>query len=66
MFTILGFYKFKKLNLLKKKRNILQNVFIKQDIRGTLIISKEGLNGTVSGKPKKISFTKKKLNLYLK
>ena len=66
MFTILGFYKFKKLNLLKKKRNILQNVFIKQDIRGTLIISKEGLNGTVSGKPKKISFTKKKIKSLFK
>ena len=66
MFTILGFYKFKKLNLLKKKRNILQNVFIKQDIRGTLIISKEGLNGTISGKPKKISFIKKKIKSLFK
>ena len=33
MFTIFGFYKFKKLNLLKKKSIILQNLFIKNDVR---------------------------------
>ncbi|MDC0052044.1 rhodanese-related sulfurtransferase [bacterium] len=66
MFTIFGFYKFKKLSLLKKKRNILQDVFVKQDIRGTLIISKEGLNGTISGKPKKLYFTKKKIKSLFK
>ena len=53
MFTILGFYKFKKLYLLKKKKIILQSAFIKKDVRGTLIMSKEGLNGTISGKLEK-------------
>jgi len=66
MFAVLGFYKFKKLNLLKKKRTILQNVFIKQDVRGTLIISKEGLNGTISGKLKNVSLTKKKIKILFK
>ena len=56
MFNVFGFYKFKKLKLLKKHRVILQNSFIKHNIRGTLIISKEGLNGTISGKSKDISF----------
>ena len=60
MFTILGFYKFKKLNLLKKRSVILQNLFISNDVRGTLIISKEGLNGTISGKSKDVSLVKKK------
>jgi len=66
MFTVLGFYKFKKLNLLKKKRSVLQNAFIKQDIRGTLIISKEGLNGTISGKLKNVSFIKEKIKILFK
>ena len=56
MFTVLGFYKFKRLNLLKKKRSILQKTFTKHHVRGTLILSKEGLNGTISGKLKDISF----------
>ena len=66
MFTIFGFYKFKKLNLLKKKSIILQNLFLKNDIKGTLIISKEGLNGTICGKANNISLIKKKLKIYLK
>ena len=66
MFTIFGFYKFKKLNQLKKKSIILQNFFLKNDIKGTLILSKEGLNGTISGKLKKIDFTKKKIKSLFK
>jgi len=54
MFTVLGFYKFKKLNSLKKKRTILQKLFLKHSVRGTLIISKEGLNGSISGKSKNV------------
>jgi len=66
MFTIFGFYKFKKLNLLKKRSFILQNSFIKHNVRGTLIISKEGLNGTISGKPKNIFFIKRKIKSLFK
>jgi len=61
MFDVFGFYKFKRLKSLKKNRIILQNIFIKHNIRGTLIISKEGLNGTISGKSKNISFVIKKI-----
>jgi UPF0176 protein len=61
MFHVFGFYKFKKLKFLKKNKVILQKIFIKHNIRGTLIISKEGLNGTISGKLKNISFAKKKI-----
>ena len=66
MFFVFGFYKFKKLILLKKNKTILQNIFIKHKIRGTLIISKEGLNGTVSGKSKDISYIKKKIKSLFK
>ncbi|MBA1338361.1 MAG: UPF0176 protein [Pelagibacterales bacterium] len=61
MFDVFGFYKFKKLKALKKNKAILQNIFIKYNIRGTLIISKEGLNGTISGKSKDIYFVNKKI-----
>ena len=65
MFIVLGFYKFKKLKYLKKNKLILQKLFIDNNIRGTLIISKEGLNGTISGKSKKISLINKKIkNLF--
>jgi len=61
MFIILGFYKFKILKSLKKNKAILQKFFKDNDIRGTLIISKEGLNGTISGKFKDIYLTNKKI-----
>ena len=43
MFTVLGFYKFKNLKSLKKNKLILQKLFIDNNIKGTLIISNEGL-----------------------
>ena len=61
MFDVFGFYKFKRIKSLKKNRIILQNIFVKHNIRGILIISKEGLNGTISGKSKDISFINKKI-----
>ena len=52
MYYISGFYKFKKIKNIKKNKNILQNYFIKNGIRGTIIISTEGINGTLSSKKK--------------
>jgi UPF0176 protein len=54
MFDVFGFYKFKKIKELKKNKIILQKFFIKHSIRGTLIISREGLNGSISGETKDI------------
>ena len=54
MYSIFGFYKFKKLTSLKSKKKSLDSLFITNDIRGTIIISNEGLNGTISFKKKKI------------
>ena len=53
MYNIFGFYKFKKLTSLKLKKKSLYSLFIKNDIRGTIIISNEGLNGTISFKSNK-------------
>jgi len=61
MFIISGFYKFKNLKLLNKNKLILQKLFVDNNIKGILIISSEGLNGTISGKSKNISLTKKKI-----
>ena len=61
MFKVFGFYKFVKVKSLKKKKNFLQKFLISNYIRGTIIIAKEGLNGTISGSIKDIDKTTKKL-----
>ena len=57
MFYISGFYKFKKINRIKKNKEILESYFIKNLIRGTIIISSEGINGTLSAKKKKFKIS---------
>ena len=54
MFEVLGFYKFTKIKSLKKNKVLLRDFLIKKEIRGTIIIANEGLNGTISGKSKNI------------
>ena len=61
MFEVLGFYKFIKIKSLKKNKDFIQKFLIKNKIRGTIIIAKEGLNGTISGKNKDIEKTIKKI-----
>ena len=61
MFKVFGFYKFIKVKSLKKNKVFLQKFLISNYIRGTIIIAKEGLNGTISGKIKDINKTIKKL-----
>ena len=65
MFTILGFYKFKKIKSLKKNKFLFQKLFIKNNIRGSLIISKEGINGSISGKHANVSLISKKIKSLL-
>ena len=50
MFNIFGFYKFKKLNNLKTLKDRLVNNLKDYEICGTIIISSEGVNGTISAK----------------
>ena len=57
MFEVFGFYKFKKLNSLKKNKDLLQDFLIKTNIRGTIIIANEGINATISGKANDIKLT---------
>ena len=66
MYEVFGFYKFTKINFLKKNQNIFKEFLNKKNIRGTIILSKEGLNGTISGKQKEIKLTINKLKKLLK
>ena len=61
MFKVFGFYKFVKVKSLKKNKVFLQKFLISNHIRGTIIIAKEGLNGTISGSIKNIDKITKKL-----
>ena len=54
---VVGFYKFFKISYLKKNQKVLLETLKKKNIRGTIIISKEGVNGTISGKASDIKST---------
>ncbi len=75
MFTVFGFYKFKKVKSLKKFKGLFESELIKNKVRGTIILSSEGINGTLAGEKnsiqkivkmlkKKIGFTKFDSNNY--
>ena len=66
MFEVVGFYKFVKISYLKKNQKVLFETLQKKNIRGTIIISKEGINGTISGKAPDIKFTINQLKRTLK
>jgi UPF0176 protein len=55
MFTVFGFYKFKKSNFLRKNKEFLQREILKNNISGTIILSQEGINGTIAGKRRNIN-----------
>ena len=66
MFEVVGFYKFVKIFDLKRNQKVLFEILKKKNIRGTIIISKEGVNGTISGKTVDIKFTINNLKRALK
>ena len=61
MFHISGFYKFKRIKNIKKSKELLNNFFTERDIRGTVIISLEGINGTISSKKKNLELALSKI-----
>jgi UPF0176 protein len=61
MFKVFGFYKFIKIKSLKRNKDLLQKFLTSNNIRGTIIIAKEGLNGNISGGVKDIDKIIKKL-----
>ena len=61
MITILSFYKLKKIKKLKNLKTILFEKINILSIKGLIILSPEGINGTISGTPKSISVARKYL-----
>ena len=55
MFTVFGFYKFKKIKFLKKNKSFFQKEISKNNVKGTIILSAEGINGTIAGKKDNIT-----------
>ena len=55
MFTVFGFYKFKKIKFLKKNKSLFQKEISKNNVKGTIILSAEGINGTIAGKKDNIN-----------
>ena len=55
MYTVYGFYKFKKIKSLKKYQLLFQKEISNNNIKGTIILSSEGINGTISGKKDNIN-----------
>ena len=61
MLHVFGFYKFKRLSGLKGLKKNFQEKLIKNDVKGTIIFSKEGINGTISGKKNNVQKVKREL-----
>ena len=63
--NVIGFYKIKKINKLKKHQNLLKKFFSKRFVKGIVILTPEGINGTIAGKKKNITecidYIKKKI-----
>ena len=59
MIEIFAFYKLKKLNKIKSLKKIILNKICKNNVKGLVVISPEGINGTISGKKKDISILAK-------
>ena len=47
--SVISFYKFVKINNPKKLRKSLLDILLNEDVVGTFLIAKEGINATVSG-----------------
>ena len=61
MYKIFGFYKFKKIKNIKLLKKNLKKFIEEEQLRGTIIISIEGINGTISFKPSKYKKVKNKI-----
>ena len=61
MYKIFGFYKFKKIKNIKLLKKNIKNFIEEEQVRGAIIISIEGINGTISFKPTKYKKVKNKI-----
>ena len=61
MYKIFGFYKFKRIKNIKLLKKNLEKFIEEEQLRGTIIISIEGIKGTISFKPSKYKKVKNKI-----
>ena len=50
MFTVQGFYKIKSIQKSKSHQEKIKNYLLSKLVKGTVILSQEGINGTIAGK----------------
>jgi len=54
MFYVQGFYKIKRITKSIHHKNVLKKYLLSKLVRGTIILSPEGINGTIAGKKKDV------------
>ena len=59
------FYRFKKIKNINRYKNIFDKYLLKRDIRGTILIANEGINGSLSGQKKSLEEFIKLMKSYL-
>ena len=59
--VIIAFYKFFEVSDTVALQNSLKSIFNKTEIKGTILIAKEGINGTIAGTINEITLTLEKL-----
>ena len=55
MFYVQGFYKIKRITKCNQYKNALKKFLLSEFVKGTIILSAEGINGTISGKKKNLN-----------
>ena len=55
MFSIQGFYKIKRINNLDLHKDKLKKYLLSKFVKGTIILSAEGINGTIAGKKSNVN-----------
>ena len=55
MFSIQGFYKIKKINRRDQHKDKLKNYLLSKFVKGTIILSPEGINATIAGKKSNVN-----------
>ena len=58
---VVAFYKFFEVFNTLELQNSLKLIFIKTEIKGTILIAKEGINGTIAGKKDEITLALEKI-----
>ena len=52
---VIGFYKFKKINSPEKYQNLIKKKLSNNSVKGTVLLTPEGVNGTIAGKKNEVS-----------